>query len=70
MSSWSSAAAVVRSACGPKSSCFGGKLTGGRQVGAGGAVQNVVFFLVRLADAEVDDGPVRALFGVFGGPGC
>jgi hypothetical protein len=44
-------------------------LTGGRQVRAGSAVQDVVFFLVRLADAEVDNGPVGAGFSVFGGPG-
>ena len=47
-----------------------GVLTGGRQVGAGVAVQDVVFFFLRATDAQVDDGPVGAGFVVFGGPGC
>lgn len=46
------------------------KLTSSRQVRAGGAVQNVIFFLVRGTDAKVDNGPVGALFGLVGGPDC
>lgn len=45
-------------------------LTGGGQVGAVVAVQDVEFFFFRATDAQVDDGPVGAGFGVFGGPDC
>ena len=45
------------------------RLTGRRQVRAGGAVQDVVFLLLRVADAEVDNGPMGAGFGLVGRPG-